>query len=145
MTQRWCGPSGGGGGRGRAGGVCGGVQTRGGSTCVSSDARAHLFLLVEALPVAVGDAEASRVEDVADLQAAQDALHFPPARSLWQHGKHTPTAGTLHTNPDMIRSLLHLFMAKLAVKVALGAAPQLPDEIILISSKSTSFCSAFPR
>lgn len=77
-----------------SGGVCvgGGLRVRGWAE-VSRHAAAHLFFLVEALPVAVGYAEASRVEDVADLQAAQDALHFPPARSLWQRGKHTPTAG----------------------------------------------------
>lgn len=77
----------------------------------------RLFLLVEAPSVTVGYAEASRVQDVADFKAAKEAFHFPPARSLWQHRKHTPTAGMLRANLDMIHSLLHLFLANLGVKV----------------------------
>ena len=104
--------------------------------CVFSLAAAHLFLLVEALPVTVGDAEASGVEDVADLQAAQDALHFPPAWSLWQPGKQSPTAGASGAGPDWEHWLLCLFMAKLAVKVA---SKRRPDEISLISSLGFTF------
>lgn len=51
----------------------------------------HLFFLVEALSVAVGYAETSRVEHVADFKTAQDALHLPPTRPLatWQaHPRH---------------------------------------------------------
>lgn len=66
----------------------------------------HLFFLVEALSVTVGYAEAPRIEYVADLEPAQDALHLSSTRPLatWQTARQRQRYTLVPTQPQATKN-----------------------------------------